>query len=332
MKRYKILIWHVHGSYLYYLTQAPHEFYVPFKPDRKADYIGRFGHIPWGDNLHDVPVGEIKNLDLDCILFQLPHQYLRDQYEILSKEQLKLPKIYLQHDPPDHPTDSKHLVDDPNVLLIHVTHYNKLMWDSGASPTMVINHGVKIPPQISYSGEIEKGLVVINHLKERGRKLGKDIYEDVLNHVPLDLVGMGAEEMPGGIGEVIHKHLFEFEAKYRFFFNPIRYSSFPLALCEAMAIGLPPVVLATTEMPMAIENDVSGYVDTDIDVLVQRMKELLADPSKAKRLGQGARGYAEAHFNIRRFISDWNQAFDFAVGAERFETMSTEEHHENSTH
>lgn len=26
--RLRILTWHVHGNYLYYLTQAPHEFYL----------------------------------------------------------------------------------------------------------------------------------------------------------------------------------------------------------------------------------------------------------------------------------------------------------------
>ena len=28
MRRLNVLTWHTHGSYLYYLTQVPHEFYV----------------------------------------------------------------------------------------------------------------------------------------------------------------------------------------------------------------------------------------------------------------------------------------------------------------
>jgi hypothetical protein len=328
MRPLNILIWHVHGSYLYYLTQAPHHFYLPSKPDRKGDYIGRWGHIPWGENVHDVPVDEVKDLDLDVIIFQLPHQYTNEQYLILSDEQRRLPKIYLQHDPPDaHPTESKHLVDDPNVLVVHVTPYNQLMWDSGRSPTCVIEHGVVVPKNIQYTGELRKGLAVINHLKQRGRKLGRDIYENVVNRLPVNLVGMAAEEMPGGIKEVKHKELFAFESHFRFFFNPIRYSSMPLALCEAMMIGMPVVAVATTEISMAIHNGINGYVDTRVDVLIKHMEELLNDYEQARTLGKNARIYAMERFGIQRFIRDWNNALSYCIVSPRRQYFSTQHAH-----
>ena len=87
MQQLRILIWHVHGSYLYYFTQAPHLFYLPSSPERTGDLVGRYGHLPWGKNVIDVPVQEVKKLELDCIIFQLPKQYLKDQHEILSAEQ-----------------------------------------------------------------------------------------------------------------------------------------------------------------------------------------------------------------------------------------------------
>jgi NAD(P)-dependent dehydrogenase (short-subunit alcohol dehydrogenase family) len=34
MRRLRILTWHIHGSYLYYLVQGPHDFLVPVKPVR----------------------------------------------------------------------------------------------------------------------------------------------------------------------------------------------------------------------------------------------------------------------------------------------------------
>ena len=43
MRPLKILTWHTHGSYLLYLTQVPHEFYVLSKPDRPPGYAGRSG-------------------------------------------------------------------------------------------------------------------------------------------------------------------------------------------------------------------------------------------------------------------------------------------------
>ncbi len=315
MRRLNILIWHVHGSYLYYLTQAPHEFYVPFKPERSGDYIGRYGHIPWGENVHDISAEEVKDLKLDCIIFQRPNQYLLEQYVILSPEQRRLPKVYLEHDPPSqHPTDTKHFVDSPNVVVVHVTDFNELMWDNGDSPTRVIEHGVRIPEGVYYTGELDRGIVIINHLKQRSRALGKDIYERALNEVPLDLVGMAAEQMPGGLGEVLHKDLFIFESRYRFFFNPIRYTSFPLSLCEAMMIGLPAIAFATTEVAIAIKNDVNGYADTSLPALIRYMQELIRDPRKARELGAHSRAYAQEHFNIERFVEDWNRVLGFCTG------------------
>ena len=308
MRRLKILTWHTHGAYLHYLTQAPHDFYVLSKPGRPPGYGGRSGHLPWGANVHDLPVAEAKRQPLDLIVFQDDPQYLEDQHEILSAAQRRLPKIYIEHDPPrEHPVDTRHVVADPGVLVVHCTHFNRLMWDNGAVPTRVIDHGV-IEPAARYSGELAKGLVVINHLARRGRRLGFDVFEKVRAQVPLDLVGMGAEEA-GGLGEVLHAELPAFAARYRFLFNPIRYTSMGLAVIEAMMVGLPVVALATTEMATVIKDGVNGFIDTDVDRLVSRMQFLLHNPQEARRLGEAARRTALERFHIERFADDWHRAF-----------------------
>lgn len=304
----KILTWHTHGSYLYYLTQAPHEFYLLSKPGRPAGYSGRSGHIPWGANVHDLPASEARNAQFDCIIFQDDAQYLEDQYELLSQAQRRLPRIYVEHDTPrEHPTDMRHPVMDPSVLLVHVTPFNALMWDNGDVPTVIIDHGVLAPAGVRYSGEIPKGLVIVNHLAQRGRRLGKDIFLQMREQVPLDLIGMGSEEL-GGLGEVQHAQLPAFAARYRFLFNPIRYTSMGLAVIECMMSGVPVVGLATTEMATAIENGVSGHVDTDVRKLLVHMQRLIADPDEARRLGQGAQARAAQRFNMARFIREWNMA------------------------
>ena len=312
--RLKILTWHTHGSYLYYLTQAPHDFYVLSKPGRPPGYGGRHGHIPWGGNVIDMPVGEVKDHAFDCILFQDDDQYLKDQYAYLSQAQRRLPKIYLEHDTPrEHPTDMPHPVDDPGILLVHVTAFNALMWNNGRTPTCIIEHGVIAPPGVRYSGELERGLVVINNIATRGRRLGGDIFLQAREQVPLDLVGMGAEEA-GGLGEVRHADLPAFSARYRFFFNPIRYTSLGLAVIEAMMIGMPVVALATTEMATVIDDGVAGFADTDVRKLIERMKLLIAEPALARRLGEAARAYARERFSIARFARDWDAAFRTVTG------------------
>jgi hypothetical protein len=310
----RVLTWHIHGSYLYYLSLTGHEFYLPVTPDRGSGYGGRIGSYPWPDTVHEVPVAEVPRLALDCVLMQSRRNYEHDQHTILSPAQQRLPKLYLEHDPPrEHPTDTRHPVDDPDVLLIHVTHFNDLMWDSGRTPTRVIEHGVVVPEGVRYSGELPRGLVVINGLRQRGRRLGADIFERARQSIPLDLVGIDATAM-GGLGEIRHVDLPAFSARYRFFFNPIRYTSLGLAICEAMTIGLPVVGLATTELVTVIENGVNGYVDTDAERLVDHMRTLLAEPALARRLGDGARRTALARFGIDRFRRDWTDAFTLAAG------------------
>jgi glycosyltransferase involved in cell wall biosynthesis len=204
-------------------------------------------------------------------------------------------------------------VDDPNLLLVHVTCFNDLMWDCGRTPTCVIEHGVMVPSDVYYTGELERGLVVVNNLRRRGRRLGADIFSRVRQEVPLDLVGMCWEEA-AGIGVIHHHELPAYMARYRFFFSPIRYTSLALAVCEAMMIGMPIIGLATTEMVTTVEDGVSGYLDTDVGRLVDCMRRLLADPEEARMLGEEARCHAQQRFNIERFLCDWDEAFRLVVG------------------
>lgn len=304
-----ILTWHVHGSYLYYLSRIPHHICLPVKPGRNAGYGGALPGFPWPCNVHEVPAERVRHLDIDCVLFQSRRNWETDRFEILSPRQRRLPRIYVEHDPPrESPTDTHHPVDDPDTLLVHVTPFNELMWDSGRTPTRVIEHGVCLPPDVACTGELPRGLVVVNHLGRRGRRLGADIFRRAQERVPLDLVGMGSEDL-GGLGEISHAELPALMARYRFLFNPIRYTSFPLSVCEAMHVGLPIIALGTTALPDAVTNDVCGRTDTRLEVLQQHMQTLISDPAEAARLGRGARRIARQRFGIHRFVRDWNRAF-----------------------
>ena len=318
--RPKIFTWHIHGSYLFYLSQGNYDIYIPVKGEKTEGYYGRGETFPFGDNVHEVPAELVKDQEFDCILFQTNTNFLKDQYEILSAEQRELPKIYLEHDPPrQHPTDTKHIVDDEDILLVHVTHFNRLMWDNNNTPTKVIEHGVTTP-DIPFSGELEKGIVVINNLPSRGRLLGLDIFLEVRKHIPLDLVGMGTGEL--GLGEVLHPQLPEFISKYRFFFNPIRYTSHGLAVCEAMMLGIPVIGMATTEMPTVITNNVNGYIHSDISKLIDKMKTLISDKQQAVNMGIEGRKTALERYNIKRFVNDWELTFKEVIQQNTTPTMA----------
>ncbi|HJU24630.1 MAG TPA: glycosyltransferase family 1 protein [Casimicrobiaceae bacterium] len=309
MQRLRILTWQVHGNYLYYLTHAPHDFYVLSKPDHPPGYGGRAGRLPFGGNVHDCPVETVRAQRFDCILFQSRGHYERDQHEILSEAQRRLPRIYLEHDPPlSHPTNTAHPVDDPSILIVHVTHYNALMWDCGHVPTRVVEHGVRVPHGVEWSGDVPRGVAVINHLAKRGRRLGADVFDAWRASVPIDLYGMDARAS-GGAGELPYAELMPTIARHRFFAHPVRYTSLALAVCEAMMLGLPVVGLATTELPRVILESGGGFVDSELARLVDVSHELIRDRGRAAELGRRARAYARERFAIERFAADWNDVF-----------------------
>jgi hypothetical protein len=187
------------------------------------------------------------------------------------------------------------------------------MWDSGPLTTRVIEHGVTVPEAAHHTAELARGLVIINNLALRGRRLGSDIFEQAGRELPLDLVGINAAEL-GGVESVSHQELLLRAGHYRFLFNPIRYTSLGLAICEAMSVGLPVLGLATTELVTVVENGVSGFISTDVRELLQHARRLLDDPEEALRLGEGARRTARERFAIDRFSRDWEDAFALVTG------------------
>jgi len=318
MKRLSILIWHIHGAYLTAITQADHIWYVPVKSDGSEGYSGRGKDSTMPDYVREVPADQVKQLDLDLVIFQTPTNYQIDQYEILSEGQRqRVPAIYLEHNTPEpHPTHTLHPVaGDPTVQLVHVTHFNRLMWDNGKTPTRVIEHSVAIDPTVHYKGQRPEGICVINNMQHRGRIAGYDLFEALRQRVPLTSVGMDALAI-GGLGEFHYRDLHRTVADYRFLFSPMRYSSLPLALIEAMTIGMPIVALATTELPTVIENGVHGFISNEIDVLAGRMQFLIDHPDEAARMGQNARQSAQERFSIPRFVADWNRLFFEVCGSE----------------
>jgi hypothetical protein len=311
-QRLKIFTWHIHGSYLFYLSKGDFTIYIPVKEKKEEGYYGRGETFPFGENVIEVPVNEVKEHQFDCILFQTNKNFFVDQYEILTAQQRSLPRVYVEHDPPtEHPTDTKHPVVDKDVIMVHVTHFNKLMWSNENKIIQVVDHGVVVP-DVPYRGDLKRGLVVINHMHQRGRKLGADIFEKVNKQVPIDLVGMGTKEF-GGLGEVLHPDLPKFITQYRFCFNPIRYTSLGLAVCETMMLGVPMVAMATTEYVTVIKDGVSGFIHTDIDYLIEKMKMLLNDHSLAAKIGEEGKQVARERFNINRFTSQWKSIFTLAV-------------------
>ena len=323
-RRLRILVWHIHGSYLNALARVDHDWYLPVKPNRLEGYGGRGATFNLPPNLREVAAEDVRNLDLDLIVYQTTKNWGEDAAEILSPAQRALPRIYLEHNTPKpDAVNTRHPVDDPDALLVHVTHYNRLMWDNGRTPTAVIEHSVAIDPAAVYRGDVPRGITVLNGMQKRPRITGLDLFLRTRETVPLDVAGMETEEF-GGLGDVPYRDLHRIVAGYRFLFSPIRYTSLPLAVIEAMTIGMPVVALATTELPTVIEDGVSGYVSCDPEVLIDRMRGLLEDPELARRMGENGRRVAQERFGLERFGRDWDAAFNRALAGRALADLSSE--------
>ena len=313
MDRLRVLTWNVHGGYLASLARIGHTIYLPVRDDPSDGYGGKPDDTRLPPSLVEVPVAQVPDLQLDVVLFQAQRHFLEDQYTILSEGQRRLPQVYLEHDPPrEHPTDTRHVVDDPTVTLVHCTAFNALMWDNGRSRVRVIDHGVPEPHDVDYDGGLRRGIVVVNDLPTRGRRLGLDVFQDLRRRAPLDLLGLGSQAI-GGLGPVRHDDLPGFISSYRFFLNPIRYTSLGLSMIEAMLVGLPVVGLATTELPAVIRNGETGFLATVPRRLLEPMLALLDDVHLARRIGGAGREMARERFGIDRFARDWTTVLTEAV-------------------
>ena len=314
-----VLVWQIHGSYLNTLVQsftgAPYRFYLPTKPDKPEGYGGRGPTYSWSPETVEVPAEEVGDLDLDLVVYQTEKNFTQDTQEILTPEQRALPAIYLEHNTPQgRINDMFHPIDDPGVLLVHVTHFNDLFWDCGETPTRVIDHAVMpSTPEGSYTGEIERGVSLVNDMPRRKRVVGGDVFRRASEEVPLDLFGFDSKEVAGGFGDLPQAEVHERMRAYRFYFNPIRYTSLPLSILEAMEIGLPVVALATTELVTVIKDGENGFIDTNVDSLVRRMRQLLSDPEEARRIGDAGRRTVCERFGPERFAADWEAAFEEAL-------------------
>jgi glycosyltransferase involved in cell wall biosynthesis len=307
----RILIWNVHGSYVNALVQGSHEYVLPTTPARDADGSGRLGY-PWPETAREVPWDALRDEQLDAVILQRPHEPELCERWTGRRPGRDVPAIWLEHNAPQgRIADMRHPVaGHPGMLLVHVTHFNDLFWDAGATRTRVIEHGI-VDPGYRYGGELARAAVVINEARRRGRVTGTDLLPRFAEAAPLDLFGIDAAAL-GGVGDVRYEVLPGEIGRRRVYLHPNRWTSLGLSLLEAMHVGMPVVALATTEAIEAVTPD-AGVVSTDLARLTAALRRLVADPDEARERGLAARRAALARYGLARFLSDWDAVLDEAV-------------------
>jgi glycosyltransferase involved in cell wall biosynthesis len=303
----RVLIWHVHGSWTTALVQGAHEYLIPLTEDRGPDGRGRAETWDWPPQATEVTREQAADLDVDVVVLQRPHELagLAEQWLGGRRPGRDLPAVYVEHNAPQgriaemrHPAAGR-----PDLMLVHVTHFNDLFWDAGSTPTRVIEHGI-VDPGHRYGGELPRAAVVVNEPARRGRVTGTDLLPSLDGRVPLDLFGIGAAAL-GGYENLRQDELHGEMARRRAYLHPIRWTSLGLSLIEAMQLGMPVVALATTEVPEAVPPE-AGIVSTDVEELRDGLRRLIDDPDEARSLGEAARRAALERFGLARFLRDWD--------------------------
>lgn len=307
-----VLLWHVHGSWTTAFVQGGHTYLLPVTPDRGPDGRGRAATWDWPSSAVEVTPAEAAESHVDVVICQRPEEldHLAEEWLGGRRPGRDVPAIYLEHNAPQgRVNEMRHpAADRPDLTVVHVTGFNALFWDTGATPTTVVEHGID-DPGYRYTGELPRAAVAVNEPMRRHRVTGTDLLPRFADAAPLDLYGMGVagHGLPATAHEDLPQDRLHAEmARRRVYLHPVRWTSLGLSLLEAMHLGMPVVALATTEVVEAVPPD-AGAVSTDVEELAAALRRFVADPDEARAAGQRARRAATARYSLDRFLTDWDQ-------------------------
>ena len=306
-----VFLWHVHGSWTTGFVRGRHRYLVPVLPDRGPDGRGRAATWTWPSSVVEVSPEDAASAPVDVVVLQRPEELhgMAERWLGGRRPGRDVPAIYLEHNAPQgRIAEMRHpAADRGDLLLVHVTHFNRLFWDSGSTETLVVEHGI-VDPGYRYEGELPRAAAVINEPVRRGRVTGTDLLGDLGAAVPIDLFGMEAEAL-GGVGNLVQDALHGEMARRRVYVHPVRWTSLGLSLLEAMHLGMPVVALATTEVSEAVPAE-AGFVSNRIDVLKRALRLLVNDREEAVRRGKAAREAALERYGLKRFLEEWDRLLE----------------------
>ncbi|MEU4470381.1 glycosyltransferase [Micromonospora sp. NPDC023888] len=322
-----ILLWHVHGSWTTSFVHGSHRYLIPTTPDRGPYGLGRARTYPWPDSAVEVTPEDLPDADVDVVILQRPDEIDRAEAWLRRRPGRDIPAVYVEHNTPkgDVPNTRHPMADRDDLLIAHVTGFNQIFWDTGATRTTVVDHGI-VAPAVSYTGELDRLAVVINEPVRRGRVTGTDLLPRFAEIAPLDVFGMGVAGLADHLGlpadrlishdDVPQDRMHAELARRRAYLHLCRWTSLGLSLIEAMAIGMPVVALATTEAVTAVPPE-AGALATRTDTLLDAARRFIAEPEAARRAGAAARTAARDRYGLDRFLADWDRLLEEEVCGSR---------------
>jgi hypothetical protein len=298
------------------LVAGRHRYIMPVNSARDAEGRGLSGRN-WPRAV-EVSPDRLRDQDVDLVILQRPEEVDLTERWLGRRPGIDVPAVYVEHNAPrPSPVDSVHpLASRTDIEIVHVTDFNRLMWDNGAAPTRVIQHGIADPGYL-YTGEVAAAATMINEPLRRWRTVGTDLLFELGASMPIDVWGIGTLELndcrhPGrvrGRGDVPSARLMRQVARRRVYFHTARWTSLGLSLVEAMYLGMPVVAVASTMAPLVVPPE-SGVVSADMKTLIYALQGFVTDFAAASLAGKAAREFALAHFSLDRFLAQWDRVIE----------------------
>ena len=306
----------MHGGYTDALLNGPHTYLFPARDASGRGGTGRFG-IPAPDNTVELGWQELRDDPPDVVILQTQADLQDCAIHLGRRPGRELPAVWLEHNTPRvRVPDTRHpLAEVPGVLIVHVTHFNALLWDCGSAPTMVVEYGLADPGH-RYTGDLARLAYVVNEPVRRWRETGTDLLP-VFGASPIDAFGIDGDLLPERLagrcpelrfaGNLAPADLFAAMARRRVYLHLDRWTSLGQSLLQAMMLGMPVLVLDTTEASRAVPSG-AGAVTCDLDELRRTAAVLLADTDQARACGEVARKAALERYSLDGFLARWDDA------------------------
>jgi hypothetical protein len=311
----KILMWHVRESWATAFVNGLHDVVVPVTPDRGEDGRGLPDTYLWPPNVTEMPPEQLRDEAFDMVILQRPVEMALVQQWLGRRAGVDIPAVYVEHNTPrTSPTGSRHLLADQAMIpIVHVTHFNALMWDNGTAEVHVVEHGIPDPGP-RYSGMLPRASYIVNEPIRRGRVTGGDLVGRVADVAHVDVFGIGSAPLTStrhvhdviGHGAVPHDAMLSMLADRRVYVHLCRWTSLGLSLLEAMYLGMPVVALSVTETPEALAGS-AAVVSNDMARLKEAVREVVHEPELAAEMGRRNRAHVETRYSLPRFHADWDR-------------------------
>jgi glycosyltransferase involved in cell wall biosynthesis len=303
----RILVWHVHGGWMDAFLRGDHDYLLPDDGGQSP---------PLTPQARLVAPHELRDEQIDVVVLQRLEEFELVERLLGRRAGRELPAVFVEHNTPrPSAVDQRHpLADRDDVPIVHVTHLNRLLWDNGRAPTRVIEHGIPDDGAL-YTGELASLGVVINEPVRRGRVTGTDLLPRFAGAAPIDAFGIDSDLLPAAlglgpgrlrvVGDLPTQRLHAELARRRAYLHPMRWTSLGLSLLEAMSLGMPVLVLATTEAPRAVPPE-AGALSCDLDELCAMARRLVNDLDEARARGAVARAAVRERYGLERFLHEWD--------------------------